>query len=130
MGSPVSPSLSDATTCLMYSTYLFTVRADRDFDFFILSTSGLTVMLLTLPNGMSPIAGSIHLWRAALILAASLTGFPVPCNSPLQVDPRLFSERRFTQNHTVKMLFRVGTGTLDNYFRLAFPCACGQLVRT
>src|SRR5947208_13709004 len=69
MGSPVSPSLREATTCLMYSTYLFTVRADRDFDFFILSTTGLTVMLLTLPNGMSPMAGSIHLWRAALILA-------------------------------------------------------------
>src|SRR6266567_8898363 len=74
MGSPVSPSLSDPTTCLMYSTYLFTVRADRDFDFFILSTTGLTVMLLRLPNGMSPMAGSIHLWRAALILAASLMG--------------------------------------------------------
>src|SRR6266481_2633917 len=43
MDSPVSPSLSDATTCLMYSTYLFTVRADRDFDFFILSTTGLTL---------------------------------------------------------------------------------------
>src|SRR3989442_10787503 len=56
-----------------------------------------------------------------------LDGFPVPCNSPLQVDPRLFSERRFTQNHTVKMLFRVGTGTLDNFFRLAFPFGSGQL---
>src|SRR5256885_13711159 len=72
MGSPVSPSLSEATTCWTYSAYLFTVRADR--DFFILSTSGLTVMLLTLPKGVAPMAGRIHLLNAALTLLASLMG--------------------------------------------------------
>ena len=52
--------------------YVFTERADS--DFFILSTSGLTVMLLTLPNDRSPIAGRIHLFKAASILEVSLIG--------------------------------------------------------
>ena len=72
MGSPVSPSLSEATICWMYSTYVFTERADS--DFFILSTSGLTVMLLMLPSDRSPIHGRIHLFKAASILEVSLIG--------------------------------------------------------
>jgi hypothetical protein len=47
-GSPVPP-LSEASICPMYSTYLLRVRADS-FAFFISVTSGLTVMLWTLPR--------------------------------------------------------------------------------
>ena len=51
---------------------MFTERADS--DFFILSTSGWTVMLLMLPNDRSPIDGRIHLFKAASILEVSLIG--------------------------------------------------------
>jgi len=71
-GSPVSPSLSEATICWMYPTYVLIDRADR--DFFILFTNGLTVTLLTPAKGMSPMAGRIHLLRAASMLLASLMG--------------------------------------------------------
>src|SRR5437667_8203139 len=71
-GSPVLPSLSEATTCSMYSTYLLTVRADS--DCFILVTNGFTVMLWTFPKGESPMAGRIHLFRATSMLELSLMG--------------------------------------------------------
>jgi hypothetical protein len=70
--NPTPTSLSEATTCWTYSTYVFTERADS--DFFILSTSGSTVMLLMFPRDMSPIAGRIHLFKAASILEVSLIG--------------------------------------------------------
>src|SRR5207245_9336809 len=84
MGSPVSPSLREATTCLMYSTYLFMVRADRDFDFFILSTTGLTVMLLTLPNVWHVTNGRKYpFMEGGFDTCRILDGFPVPCNDTL-----------------------------------------------
>ena len=74
MGSPVAPSLKEATTCLMYLTYSFTVLADR-FACCILSTSGFTVTLCTFAKGMSPMAGRIYLFKAASMLLRSLMGF-------------------------------------------------------
>jgi hypothetical protein len=53
-GSPFG-AFSDFTTCLMYSTYLFTVLALRDFDIF--STSGFNVRFSTWLRGKTPIAG-------------------------------------------------------------------------
>jgi hypothetical protein len=65
--------IANLAACVyLYSTYLFTDRADS--DFFILSTNGFTVMLLTVPSGMSPMVERIHLLRAASILLASLMG--------------------------------------------------------
>jgi hypothetical protein len=51
--------------------YVLTERADS--DFFIVSTNGLTVMLLTLPSDRSPIDGRIHLFKAASILEVPTT---------------------------------------------------------
>jgi hypothetical protein len=74
MGSPVAPSLSEATTCLTYLKYLFTVSAAR-FAFFILSTRGLTVMLFTFVKDRSPMMGRIHLFSAPSTLTKSLIRF-------------------------------------------------------
>src|ERR1700735_2218173 len=55
IGSPFG-ALSDFTTCLMYSTYLFTVLGVKPLAH-IFSTSGLTARLSASESGRSPIAG-------------------------------------------------------------------------
>jgi hypothetical protein len=111
MGSPVLPSLSEATICPMYSTYLFTVRADS--DFFMLSTSGFTVMLCTSANGKSPISGRIHFFKAASMLEASLMGSP--SLDPVKIRLCLVPKGALTENNTVEPLFRVRTRLLDDF---------------
>ena len=91
--------------------YVFTERADS--DFFILSTSGLTVMLLTLP------ATGRRLRKNPLIQGCFDTRsvfdwFPVSCFGPQQMDFCLLSKRYFPDTNAVEVLLRVCAGLLDH----------------
>src|ERR1700736_343603 len=118
MGSPVAPSFSEATTCLTYLTYLFTVSAAR-FAFFILSTTGLTVMLFTFAKGRSPMTGRIHLFSAPFDADQVLNSLPVPTTCPTQILFGLIPKAHFTKNYPVEMLYRVCARSFDYFPRQA-----------
>src|ERR1700688_1423621 len=118
MGSPVAPSFSEATTCLTYLTYLFTVSAAR-FAFFILSTQGLNGDVVHLRQGQVADDRKNPLVQRPFDADKVLNSLPVPTTCPTQILFGLIPKAHFTKNYVVKMLYRVGARSFDYFPRQA-----------